>query len=287
MAFTTLVSTDTLARHLEDPGWVVLDCRHDLAQPARGRAEYLAAHLPGARFLHLDEDLSGPKTGANGRHPLPDPAAFRAALGRAGVGDGAQVVAYDDQGGMVAARLWWMLRWLGHDEVAVLDGGWTRWVAEGRPTTAEVPAPRPATFTGEPDPRATVDAAFLLGRLGQPAVVVLDARAPDRHRGQNETIDPVGGRIPGSRNRFFRDNLAEDGRFKPPAALALDFAAVLGGARPDQVVHACGSGVTACHNLLALEVAGLRGGRLYPGSWSEWCADPSRPRASGEPASSG
>lgn len=284
MAFTTLVGTEILASHLEDARWVVLDCRHELADPGRGRADYLAGHVPGARFLHLDEDLCGPKTGANGRHPLPAPEAFRATLGRAGVSAGAQVVAYDDQGGMMAAHLWWMLRWMGHREVAVLDGGWGRWIAEGRPRTAEVPPPGRATFVGAPDPAATVDAAFVRAHLGDPAVVVLDARAPDRYRGQNETIDPVGGRIPGARNRFHRDNLAEDGRLKPPDALARELRAAIGAADPGQVVHSCGSGVSACLNLLAMEVACLPGGRLYPGSWSEWSADPARPVERGEPA---
>jgi thiosulfate/3-mercaptopyruvate sulfurtransferase len=284
MPYATLVDAGTLARHLEDPGWAVVDCRHELADPARGRAAYLAAHLPGARYLHLEEDLSGPRTGTNGRHPLPDPSAFRATLERAGIGDGAQVVAYDAQGGMVAARLWWMLRWLGHPAAAVLDGGWGRWVDEGRPTTAALPALRPATFTGAPDPAAAVDAAWVLAHLRDPAVVVLDARGPDRHRGEHETIDPVAGRIPGSRNRFYQENLGPDGRFKPAEALARDYAAVLRGAAPGAVVASCGSGVSACHDLLAMEVAGLRGARLYPGSWSEWCADPARPVARGEPS---
>ncbi|HET9554792.1 MAG TPA: sulfurtransferase, partial [Anaeromyxobacteraceae bacterium] len=266
MAHTTLVDGETLARHLGDPGWIVFDCRHELAAPARGRTEYLAAHVPGARFLHLDEDLSGPRTGRNGRHPLPDPEAFRATLQRAGVGDAAQVIAYDDQGGMVAARLWWMLRWMGHPAVAVLDGGWGRWRAEGRPTTTELPAPRPATLRGAPSPAATVDASFVLAHLGDPAVVVLDARGADRHRGENETIDPVAGRIPGSRNRPWAENLTPDGRFKPAAALARELAEVLRGAAPVQVVASCGSGVSACHDLLAMEVAGLGGARLYPGS---------------------
>jgi len=282
MPHTTLVTTDLLAQHLGDPAWVVIDCRHELAEPARGRADYAAGHVPGARFLHLDEDLSAPKTGRTGRHPLPDPAALRATLGRAGVTAGGQVVAYDDQGGMVASRLWWLLRWMGHEAVAVLDGGWSAWKAEGRPLTRDVPPPSSATFGGAPR-GGTVDAAWVLSRLGDPRTTVLDARAPGRFRGEGETIDPVGGRIPGARNRFWKDNLGPDGRFKAPGALAAELAAAAGGAPPDQVVHVCGSGVSACHNLLALEVAGLPGGRLYPGSWSEWCSDPSRPVERGEP----
>jgi thiosulfate/3-mercaptopyruvate sulfurtransferase len=277
MAHTTLVSTDLLAAHLSDPAWVIIDCRHDLAAPAKGRADYAAGHLPGARFLHLDEDLSGSRTGRNGRHPLPEPAALAARLGRCGVTRGVQVVAYDDQGGMVAARVWWLLRWLGHDAVAVLDGGFGRWVAEGRPVTAVVPPPAAAAFTPAPRAGLTVDAAFVLAHLGDPAVVVVDARAPNRWRGEDETIDPVGGRIPGARNRFFKDNLAADGRWKAPEVLRAELQAATGGAAPAAQVHACGSGVTGCHNLLALEIAGLPGARLYPGSWSEWCSDPARP----------
>ena len=282
MILSALVSTEILAQHLGDPDWVVLDCRHDLADPARGRAEYASSHIPGARFLHLDDDLSAPKTGKNGRHPLPDPDALGRKLGRAGVDSRTQVVAYDAQGGMVAARLWWLLRWLGHWPVAVLDGGWNKWVAEGRPQSAEVPAPRAADFAGRPDKR-WVDAQFVGSHLNDDNVVLLDARAPDRYRGRNETLDPVGGRIPGARNRCFRDNLDASGRFKPAAVLKGEFTAVLGDARPERVVHYCGSGVSACHNIFAMELAGLRGGRLYPGSWSEWCADTSRPVRSGEP----
>jgi thiosulfate/3-mercaptopyruvate sulfurtransferase len=277
MAHTTLVSTDVLAAHLGDPGWVVIDCRHDLAAPGKGRADHAAGHLPGAHFLHLDEDLSGPKTGRNGRHPLPDPAALAAALGRCGVARGVQVVAYDDQGGMAAARLWWLLRWLGHPAVAVLDGGLGRWLAEGRPVTAAPPAPSSAAFAPAVRPGLTVDAPWVLAHLGDGAVTLLDARAANRWRGEDETLDPVGGRIPGARNRFWKDNLAPDGRFKAPAELARELTAAVGGAAPAQVVHSCGSGVTACHNLLAMEIAGLPGGRLYPGSWSEWCSDPARP----------
>jgi thiosulfate/3-mercaptopyruvate sulfurtransferase len=282
MILTALVSTEILEQHLADPDWVVFDCRHDLAAPERGRAEYAQSHIPGARFFHLDDDLSAPKTGRNGRHPLPDPDAFMERLGEAGVDSRKQVVAYDAQGGMVASRLWWMLRWLGHLPVAVLDGGWDRWVAEGRPQSAEVPRPQPTRFTGRP--RAIdVSAESVRTHLGDGATLLVDARAPDRYRGRNETIDPVGGRIPGAKNRYFRDNLDASGRFKQPEALKAEFGALLGAASPEEVVSYCGSGVSACHNLLAMEVAGLRGARLYPGSWSEWSADPSRPIATGEP----
>jgi thiosulfate/3-mercaptopyruvate sulfurtransferase len=282
MILTALVSTEILAQHLDDPDWVVFDCRHDLTDPTRGRAEYTASHIPGARFLHLDEDLSAPKTGKNGRHPLPDPDTFMEKLGRAGVDSRKQVVAYDAQGGMVAARLWWLMRALGYLPVAVLDGGWNQWISESRPQSTEIPRPQPTRFSGKIS-KNWVGADFVRARLYDPGMVLVDARAPDRFRGQNETLDPVGGRIPGARNRYFRDNLDASGRFKTPEVLGEEFRAVLGLSGAENVVSYCGSGVSACHNLLAMEVAGLRGARLYPGSWSEWCADPSRPVESGEP----
>lgn len=273
---TTLVDEATLAAHLGDPAWVVVDCRHDLADPAAGEAAYARGHIPGAVFLHLDRDLSSAKNGRNGRHPLPHIATLAAALGRAGIGPGVQVVAYDDCGGMMAGRLWWLLRWLGHEAVALLDGGLPAWTAAGGALSAEMPEPAARTFT--PAPRDWVlDADQVLAGLGRPDRVIVDARAPDRFRGENESIDPVGGHIPGARNRFFRDNLGPDGRFKPADQLRQEWTATLAGAAPEQVVHQCGSGVSACHNLLAMEIAGLPGARLYAGSWSEWCADPARP----------
>src|SRR6266852_7659994 len=282
MILTALVSTEILAQRLDDPDWVVFDCRHDLNDPTRGRTEYQASHVPGARFLHLDDDLSAPKTGTNGRHPLPDPQMLMEKLGRAGVDSRKQVVVYDAQGGMVAARLWWLLRWLGHLPVAVLDGGWNKWIAEGRPQTDELPKVRPTRFAGKPRD-IWVNAEYVRSHLDDADTVLVDARAPDRYRGQNETLDPVGGRIPGARNRCYRDNLDASGRFKSPEELEREFGTVLEGSDAQEVVNYCGSGVSACHNLLAMEVAGLRGARLYPGSWSEWCADPSRPVESGEP----
>ena len=285
MILTALVSTEILAQHLADPDWVVFDCRHDLTDPARGRADHASSHIPGARFLHLDKDLSSPKTGKNGRHPLPAPLTLVKKLGRAGVDSRKQVVAYDAQGGAMAARLWWLLRWLGHVPVAVLDGGWNQWVAEGRPQTAEIPKPKRTRFAGKPS-KIWVSARYVRAHLDDARTLLLDARAPDRFRGQNETLDPVGGRIPGARNRFYRDNLDANGRFKASETLRQEFSAVLGGSSPESVVNYCGSGVSACHNLLAMEYAGLRGARLYPGSWSEWCAAPSRPVETGEPRAS-
>ena len=281
MPYTTLVTVDELAAHVDDPEWCVFDCRHDLADPDRGERAYRTSHIPNARFAHLDRDLAGAKTGRNGRHPLPDARAFADWLGRAGMNGGKQVIAYDDAGGAFAARLWWLMRWVGHRSVAILDGGFGAWLAGGQPTTDRPPPVVPTHFEGRPDPSMIVDAAWLEAHLGQPGFRLVDARSPDRYRGENETIDPVAGHIPGAVNRFFKDNLDAEGRFKPAAELreALDFIAA--GRPASEIVSQCGSGVTACHNLLAMEIAGLPGARLYPGSWSEWCSDPRRPVATG------
>lgn len=280
MPYTTLIRVDELLPLLDSPHCRIVDCRHDLMQPEAGEAAYRAGHLPGALFLHLDRDLSGPRTGHNGRHPLPDPEVLCATLGRCGIGPTTQVVACDDSGGMFAARLWWLLRWLGHERVAVLDGGIGAWRAAGQSLVPGVEEYAPALFSGRPS-LLTLTADDLLRQLDAPRWQLLDARAPDRFRGENETLDPVGGHIPGAINRFFRDNLDVSGRFKPAAQLRDEFVALLGERPPEQVVHQCGSGVTGCHNLLAMEVAGLGGSRLYPGSWSEWCSDPARPWATG------
>lgn len=281
MTFTTLISVAELAAHLDDAGWIVCDSRHDLADVEAGRRAYHESHIPGARFVHLDEDLSAPLTGRNGRHPLPDPDRFARRLGELGIGNGAQVVAYDASGGYYAARLWWMLRWVGHAAAAVLDGGWDAWVRAGLPVTREAPPYRPARFARGAPLVHGVSAEEISGGLGIGQHRLLDARSPDRYRGENETLDPVAGHIPGAANRFFKLNLEGDGRFRSPGALRQEISTMLGAVAPDRVVHYCGSGVTACHNLLAMEIAGLAGSRLYPGSWSEWCSDPSRPRAAG------
>lgn len=277
----TLVEAPALATRLGAPSLVVFDCRHDLANPEHGRAAYAAGRVPYARYLNLDQDLSGPKTGLNGRHPLPSREAFLALMRRHGVSDNTQVVAYDNAGGMYAARLWWMLRWVGHRAVAVLNGGFAAWRDAALPISTDPPLQTPEGTLSLRDGAAYIDVTQLLASLGNNQLRIVDARAPDRFRGENETLDPVGGHIPGAVNRFFRDNLAADGRFKDAAQLATEWQAVLGEHAPEQIVAQCGSGVTACHNLLALEIAGLPGARLYPGSWSEWCADPSRPLARG------
>jgi len=278
MSRTTLVSVSSLAEHLNDADWIVFDCRHNLADPDAGHRAYQEGHIPGARFLHLDRDLSSPMTGRNGRHPLPDPARFAARLADLGMRGSMQAVAYDDAGGAFAARLWWMLKWLGHEQVAVLDGGLQHWIGEGHPVTHNSPVFRPGDFAGTPV-LAPVTAEELLADLDRGRQLILDARTPERFRGIGETLDPVGGHIPGALNHFFRDNLDAQGRFRSCEELRRAFAALIGNQDPATVVHQCGSGVTACHNLLAMELAGLAGSRLYPGSWSEWCADASRPVA--------
>jgi len=284
MQYDTLITAADLARHIDDPRWIAIDCRHDLANPDAGRAAYAASHIPGAQFAHLDTDLSdkspGPGGEFRGRHPLPDRQTFIETLRRLGVDRDSQVVVYDAHGGMFAARLWWMLRWAGHEAVAVLDGGLQAWQALGLPLSSEPAARSRGNIELRSSRMATASASDLLANLANPARTVIDARAPDRFRGENETLDPVGGHIPGAKNRFFKDNLQADGRFKAPEQLRSEFAALV--AAPAAAIMQCGSGVTACHNLLAMEAAGLAGAALYPGSWSEWCADPSRPVASGE-----
>ena len=278
MSYTALVAAATLAAHLDDPAWLVIDVRHQLADTGYGECIYAENHIPGAVFLHCDYDLSGSMTGSNGRHPLPAPEKLAARLGEIGIGPQTQVVAYDDAQGMIAGRLWWLLRWLGHERVAVLDGGLQAWQAANGALTSELPRLRPVSFVAKVHD-SMVDADYVQAFLQTSRMHLVDARSPDRFRGENETIDPVGGHIPGAVNRFFRENLQADGRFKPVAELRAEWLMVLAGASPEQVVHQCGSGVSACHNILAMEIAGLPGSRLYAGSWSEWCADCGRPVA--------
>lgn len=276
-----LVSTAELAARLADPMIIVFDCRHDLADTAKGERLYRAGHVPGARFAGVDRDLSGPKDGRNGRHPLPAPAAFGAFLAAAGVTAGTTIVAYDDAGGLYAARLWWMARWIGHTAVAILDGGFYRWQAEGRAVTAEIPVPQAGAVTVRPDPAQLWSAADVLARIGSPASLLIDARAAERYRGEVEPLDPVAGHVPGAANRFYKANLNADLTLRPAAELREEFAAILAGRNPAEVGHQCGSGITACANLFAMEYAGLAGSKLYAGSWSEWVSDPARPVAKG------
>jgi thiosulfate/3-mercaptopyruvate sulfurtransferase len=284
MTFHTLISASNLALHLHDPHWVVIDCRHDLTDPQAGRALYAAGHIPGAVFAHLDIDLAGPTTGPDGRfrgrHPLPERTAFIATLRALGIHDDSQIIAYDAHGGAFAARLWWMLRWVGHEAVALLDGGLPAWLADGHAISSDATAPANGTINLRPTLTKQVDVDQVVANLTTYQKTVIDARAPDRFRGENETIDSIGGHIPGAKNRFFKDNLLPDGRFKPATQLRTEFSTFI--ASPEASVMQCGSGVTACHNLLALEVAGLHGAALYPGSWSQWSSDPTRPTARGD-----
>lgn len=277
--FTTLISAAPLAALIATGRPLALiDTGFDLADPAAGEQAWRDGHLPGALYWHLDRDLAGAKTGRNGRHPLPERAAFAQTLGRAGITPQTQVVVYDRQGAMYAARAWWMLRWMGHSAVAVLDGGLAAWTAAGGALSQDAAPPAAAPPYPERTPLAsTVDADTLLARLGR--LNLIDARAPERFRGDVEPLDAAAGHIPGAANRFFKDNLLPDGAFKPAGELHAAFSPLLSGASADTVVHQCGSGVTACHNLLAMEHAGLAGSVLYPGSWSEWSADPERPIA--------
>jgi thiosulfate/3-mercaptopyruvate sulfurtransferase len=256
---------------------VIVDCRTKLDDPAWGAREHETAHIPGAVYADLNRDLSGAKTGANGRHPLPAPDALVQTFSRLGITSGVQVVAYDQDNGMFASRLWWLLRWLGHDAVAVLDGGFKKWRAEGRPVESGETHRAPRVFTGAPRVQMAVDVETVAAHLGAGGPRLLDARAPERFRGDSEPIDKIGGHIPGARNHFFQWNLDEHGLFRTPEELRAKITASAGGVPPDQIVCYCGSGVTACHNLLALEHAGLTGAKLYAGSWSEWSSDASRP----------
>jgi thiosulfate/3-mercaptopyruvate sulfurtransferase len=287
MHFDTLISPDQLAALLADGAADVLvcDCSFDLTNPAAGVASYREAHVPGAAYLHLEDDLSGAKTGQNGRHPLPSREAFVDAMSRAGASETTQIVCYDSAGSMYAARLWWLARWAGHRDVAVLDGGLPAWRAAGNATQSGQGETRaPCRFTARDPLVTTVDFDKVRANIDDAAHVVIDARAPDRFRGENETLDAVGGHIPKARNRFFRDNLDANGRFKPADALRQEIGAIAGTTDGAALIGQCGSGVTACHNLLAMEIAGIRGAALYPGSWSEWSSRQGVPVATGAQA---
>ena len=279
--FTTLISSESLAHGLADPNWVVMDCRFVLAEPAAGERAYHQGHIPGARYAHLERDLSSRVSKGSGRHPLPDKEKLIAKLGGWGVSAASQVVVFDDANGAMAARLWWLLRWLGHAGVALLDGGWGQWLKEGRPVATETMPIAPTRFAARQALAGWMSSAEVQDALLHRPIQLLDARAPERFRGEIEPIDAVAGHVPGAMNRPLQHNLAADGRFLPAEDLRRQFTALLGHVDSDQVVHMCGSGVTACHNLLAMEHAGLSGSRLYAGSWSEWIRDPNRPVAKG------
>ena len=281
MVFTTLVNTQILAEHLEDPEWVIFDCRFALTDPGAGRRAYDAGHIPGACYVHLDEDLSSPVTPTSGRHPLPYPNVLAEKLGRWGVDKTSQVVVYDDSFGAIAGRLWWLLRWLGHEAVALLDGGLPKWQRKGHPLTTEFPKIMPTQFHPTVNNELWVDTPFVEKVVGEGGGLVVDARAEERFTGEMEPLDRIAGHIPGAVNVHYEDNLDFSGEFLSPDKLRHLYTSVLGNTPPDKVLQMCGSGVTACHNILAMEHAGLHGAKLYAGSWSEWITDHRRPVATG------
>ena len=285
MAHKTIVSTDSLGNHLGE--WTIVDCRFDLTDEQWGRQQYEKAHIPGAVYASLNADLAGPRTGLNGRHPLPSVDALASTFSRLGIANHAQVVVYDQDAGLHASRLWWSLKYLGHPEVALLDGGWAKWIAEGRPTAAGNETRIATTFAPTAHPEMRVAIEDVERRMHDGRTLLVDARGPERFEGKSETIDKVAGHIPGAHNHFYKWNLGEDGTMRSPEDLRARYDALLGGRPPGDVVMYCGSGVSACHNLLAMEHAGLTGIVLYPGSWSEWSADAARPVETGPAAPKG
>jgi thiosulfate/3-mercaptopyruvate sulfurtransferase len=280
-AYTTLVTVEQLHDHLFHPQWCAVDVRHDLLDPEAGRRAYAAGHIPGAAFAHIDEDLSGKKTGSNGRHPLPARDDLVATFRRWGIDNDTQIVAYDAQGGQFAVRLWWLARWLGHSRVALLDGGWPAWLARMGWSSVEPPERAAGSFEPGASLVTVRTADDVVRSLGRKDLLLLDARIAERYRGEQEPIDPVAGHIPGAHSRPWQANLNTDQTFKSPADLRREFEFALAGRAPASVTHQCGSGVTASHNVFAMELAGLPGSALYAGSWSEWVSDPARPVATG------
>ncbi len=280
MIFSHLITTQQLAE-FKKPDWVIIDCRFDLSTPDWGFLNYQEGHLPDSIYAHLDHDLSGKVTHRTGRHPLPDPNVFSTALTAWGIQKDTQVVVYDTTGGSFAVRLWWLLRYYGHSQVAVLDGGFPAWLRECRPTQSGVYQPNPAAVPFIPSfhPEMLVSADEVERIRQDPAYLLIDARSPQRFSGEIEPIDSVAGHIPGAINRFHAKNLTREGMLKSSSVLQTEFAQLLNNTPPENVVVYCGSGVTSCHHLLAMEIAGLKGARLYAGSWSEWIRDPSRPIA--------
>ena len=288
MSYKLLISTAELASHLDDPDWVIVDCRFALDDPARGRRDYLDAHIPGALYAHLDEDLSGPIVpGKTGRHPLPSVDDCVATFSAWGIDAGKQVIVYDDMSGVFAGRLWWMLGWLGHDAVAVLDGDWRHWQAEQRPTRAGSETRAPAKFLASVRPEMQVSVDEVLANLENDEFRLVDARDEPRYRGEIAGLDPIAGHIPGAVSADFMHNVDANGKFRTPDQLRAYYVDLLGdpdsGEVPEDIVFYCGSGVSAAHDLLAMELAGLGRHRLYVGSWSEWINDPEHPFATDEP----
>jgi len=279
--FDTLVDAHTLRVNLGRADWRVVDCRHDLSQPQAGPQAYARGHIAGAVFAHMDRDLSGAKTPGSGRHPLPEPDRLVECFRRWGIERHTQIVAYDANAGSLAARLWWLARWLGHQNVALLDGGWQAALDAGLTLETAEPRIAPSRFERGPSLAPAVDVDAVQAARAAAGWLIIDARAPDRYGGRNETIDPVAGHIPGAVNRFWQANVGPDGRFKPADQLRSEFTKLLGAHAVANVISQCGSGITACHNLVAMQRAGLAGAALYPGSWSQWIADPARPVAIG------
>ena len=275
---TTLISTETLAEHLTDPLWLIADCRYNLSDELWGRAQYETSHIPGAVFVDVAHDLAAARSGTNGRHPLPSPDTMAATFARLGISDTAQVVAYDQEAGPFASRLWWMLRYMGHDAVAVLDGGFAKWAREGRPVRrGRAETRHPATFSPGVRGRMRVTVDETLAGLGDRSMLLIDSRSPERYAGKPDPLDTIYGHIPGARNRYYRHNVSEAGTLRPASELRKEFERVLNGRPATDAVLYCGSGITACHNVLVMEHAGLHGARLFAGSWSEWESDPQRP----------
>jgi thiosulfate/3-mercaptopyruvate sulfurtransferase len=278
MKYQTLISVDGLALNYKKPEWAVVDCRFWLDDVQKGRRDYKKSHVPGAVYAHLDEDLSGKIIpGRTGRHPLPNVDKFTARLSSWGIGNQTQVVAYDDRGGMIAVRLWWLLRWLGHTSVAVLDGGFPAWIEAGLPVNAEIPSPDPQKFVPDVQEKMVVSAQDILNIFGDPGYKLVDSRAPERYRGENEPIDPIAGRIPGASNSFWNNNIDPSGHFELKDVLRGRFEVIIRDIPPEKIIFYCGSGVTAAHNVLAMVHSGVGMPKLYAGSWSHWITDPERP----------
>lgn len=282
MRFTTIVSVDELSRHVQDPAWIVFDCRFTLSNTEAGRAAYQQGHIPGARYVHLDEDMSSAVTPTSGRHPLPEVQALADKLSAWGVDGSKQVVVYDDSFGSMAVKMWWLLRWLGHQNVALLDGNWQMWNKKKLPVTTELPKLQPAKFVANVQHDMVAHVNEVNQARQEPCRLIIDARPEQRYTGEREPLDPVAGHIPGAVNWVYEENLDFDGTYLPADELRASYQGLLNGVKPEAVIHSCGSGVTACHNMLAMEIAGLPSGKLYAGSWSHWITDPSRPVAKGE-----
>jgi thiosulfate/3-mercaptopyruvate sulfurtransferase len=276
-----LISTTELAAKISDSSCMIFDCRYDLFDAGKGERLYREGHIPGAIYANVDTDLSGEKNGTNGRHPLPSPAAFTAFLARNGVTNNSKIIAYDDVGGQFASRLWWLARWIGLTDVSLLDGGVSKWVADGHALSRDVPVPRPAALRGHADPMMALNADEVEAGLKITSTTLIDARAPERYRGEIEPIDPLAGHIAGAKNRFYKENLNTNLTMRAPAEIKAAFASMMNAPHASEVVHQCGSGVTACANIFAMEYAGLTGSKLYAGSWSEWITDPARPVVKG------